>query len=400
VLIIGRRLWRQLKKGKGDLRIGIDTLAAHYKKTGIGTYISSLANTLPRVDGTNEYRLLVSRENAPIFEDGLPRTVKVFGPRVIDHTSVRVVWEHLCLPRVAVREGVSLLHCPTFIVPMRWRGPTVVTIHDLTWFTHAGQHIPVKRVYYQRLIPIAVRRAVRVIAITESTRRDLLRILGVPEEKVVVVPYGVDRIFRPVEDAGRIAALRQRYGIPERYLLFVGMLEPRKNLVRVVQAFGQLKSSDPILPHMLVLAGNKGWGYEEVRREVERLGLEREVVFTGPVPHDELPPLFSGADVFVYPSLYEGFGLPVVEAMACGTPVITSNVSSLPEVAGDAGLLVDPLDVAALARAMRRVLSDGDLRQVMQMKGLEQAARFTWEETARRTLQVYKEAWDGKNTVD
>ncbi|MDZ7272132.1 MAG: glycosyltransferase family 4 protein [candidate division KSB1 bacterium] len=375
------------------MRIGIDTLAAHYKKTGIGTYISSLANALPRVDGTNEYRLLVSHENAPIFEDGLPRMTKVFGPKIVDYTPVRVVWEHICLPGVAAREGVNLLHCPTFIVPLLWRGPTVVTIHDLTWFTHPQQHVLVKRVYYQRLIPVAVQKAARVIAITESTRRDLLRILPVSEEKVVVVPYGVDSIFQTVEDDERIAALRRRYGVPERYLLFVGMLEPRKNLVRVVQAFGRLKSSDRAMPHKLVLAGNKGWGYEEARREVERLGLEQEVIFTGPVPHDELPPLFSGADLFVYPSLYEGFGLPVVEAMACGTPVITSNVSSLPEVAGDAALLVDPLDVEDLAEAMRRVLTDGDLRQQMRARGLEQASNFTWEETARRTLEVYEQAY-------
>jgi glycosyltransferase involved in cell wall biosynthesis len=375
------------------MRIGIDTLAAHYKKTGIGTYVSSLANTLPMVDGDNEYFLFVSRENRPIFDISSNNAWTVQGPKIIDSTPIRVAWEHLCLPRLAKQQRIDLLHGATFVAPLRWYGPTVITIHDLTWFTHPEQHMLHKRNYFQRLIPAAARRAHRIIAITDSTRRDILRILGVPEDKVVTVAYGVDAIFHPADDREQINAVREHYGMPGSYLLFVGMLEPRKNLVRIIQAYGCLKAEDPALSYRLVMAGNRGWGYEEARREVARLGLESDVIFTGPMPHDELPALFSGAELFVYPSLYEGFGLPPLEAMACGTPVITSNVSSLPEVVGDAALLVDPLDVGELAKAMRRVLSDGELHEQMRMKGLKRAKQFTWEETARRTLQVYEDAY-------
>lgn len=373
------------------MRIGIDTLAAHRKKTGIGTYISSLVNSLLKVDRENRYTLFVSRENAIIFPGDGPNCQKVFGPQIINNTNLRVLWEHTVLPFKVRQSQVDLLHGPTFVTPFLSNVPSVVTIHDMTWFTHPDEHVPLKRGYYQSLIPVAARRAERVIAITESTRKDILRILDVPEEKVVTVHYGVDDIFQPVRDQANLAEIRQRYGIEKEFVLFVGMLEPRKNLVRIVEAFGELKKSG--FEGWLVMAGPQGWGYEETAAKVRQLGLEEYVLFIGPVPHEELPALFSAADLLVYPSLYEGFGLPPLEAMACGTPVIASNISSLPEVTGDAGLLVDPLDVSELAEAMRRVLTDGELRQRMRAKGLERAKRFTWEETARRTLRVYEEAY-------
>jgi glycosyltransferase involved in cell wall biosynthesis len=197
-----------------------------------------------------------------------------------------------------------------------------------------------------------------------------------------------------VTEAAALADLRRRRGLPEHMILYVGTLEPRKNLVTLLEAYarcrGETSPESPWPP--LVLAGGKGWGYEAIFAAVERLGLSEAVLLPGFVPHGELPLWYSAADIFVYPSLYEGFGLPVLEALACGTPVITSNVSSLPEVAGEAGLLVDPTDAEALAEALRQVWRDADLRQEMRTRGLAQAARFSLAALARQTMTVYQEA--------
>ncbi len=288
---------------------------------------------------------------------------------------MRVAWEHTLLPLAIRRSRADLLHGPTFVTPTLSTTPSVITIHDMTWFTHPAEHVAAKVRYYQTLIPLAVRRARKVIAITESTRRDILRILRVPASKVETVYYGVDPIFRPIEDETTLARACERLQICRPFLLFVGMLEPRKNLVRIIEAYSALCQSG--CEHELVMAGPQGWGYAEAAERVQQLGLRARVRFTGPVPHEELPALFSAADAFVYPSLYEGFGLPPLEAMACGTPVISSNVSSLPEVVGDAGLLIDPLDTNALAEAMR----GGALR-----RGAAPADPRTWVEAGRASV--------------
>ena len=372
------------------MHIGINTLAAHRAKTGIGTYISSLVAGLLEGGAAHRYTLFVSHENAGLFPDSFANCRKVFAPPAIDATPLRVLWEHTALPAWIRRSGIDLFHGPTFVTPLLSRVPSVVTIHDMTWFTHPGEHVRVKRRYFQALIPVAARRAVRIIADSEATRRDILRILDVPGEKVVTVHCGIDGMFRPVEDPALLAAVKQRHGIPGPFVLFVGMIEPRKNLVRLIEAFGRLKSEG--FPQSLVLGGTRGWGYEDAAAAVRRLGIERHVVFPGRIADSDLPLLFAAADLFVYPSLYEGFGFPLVEAMACGAPAVTSNVSSLPEIAGEAALLVDPLDVGDLTEAMRRVLADTSLRLLMRARGLERARRFTWKATASATLRVYEEA--------
>jgi glycosyltransferase involved in cell wall biosynthesis len=265
-----------------------------------------------------------------------------------------------------------------------------VTIPDMNFFLFPEKHPPLKRWYFHTFIPMTVRRAQKVIAISENTRQDVLRMLGLPADKVVTVHCGVNTRFTSVRDAEYLNRIRQEYGLHGSFVLFLGMLQPMKNLVRLIQAFSEIVRRG--FPGLLVLAGPKGWGYAEAAAEVQTQGLGMRVIFPGPIPDERLPGLLSAAEIFVYPSLYEGFGLPPLEAMACGVPVVASNSSSLPEVVGDAGLMVDPLSVGELAGAMWRALTDVDLRAGLRARGFEQVRRFTWEGTARRTLEVYRSA--------
>jgi glycosyltransferase involved in cell wall biosynthesis len=223
-------------------------------------------------------------------------------------------------------------------------------------------------------------------------------LFGIPPEKVEVVYLGICENFRPLPE-GEVEAFRKKRGLPERFILFVGTIEPRKNLTRLIEAFSLLSPLSPLpfpfSPLPLVIVGAKGWLYEEVFAKVEELGLEREVIFPGYIPWGELPLWYNAATIFVYPSLYEGFGLPPLEAMACGTPVIASNASSLPEVVGDAGILVSPGDVDGLAEAMKLLLSDETLREDLSRRGLRRAKGFSWEKTAEKTVQVYLRALHG-----
>jgi glycosyltransferase involved in cell wall biosynthesis len=234
---------------------------------------------------------------------------------------------------------------------------------------------------------MSVRRARRVIAVSESTKNDLVKIYGISPAKIDVVHNGVDASFQPLP-ADQVASFRQQKRLPDRFILFVGTLEPRKNIVRLIEAYAMLPKERP----PLVLVGGKGWFYDEIFARVEELELTGDVRFAGFVPAEELPLWYNAADLFVYPSIYEGFGLPALEAMACGTAVITSTASSLPEVVGEAGQLVDPADTDAMANAMAQVLAKSDLQQEMIAAGLAQAAGFSWHNAARGTVDSYRRA--------
>jgi glycosyltransferase involved in cell wall biosynthesis len=302
---------------------------------------------------------------------------------------VRVVWEQVVQPWTLGRIGADLVHGPAFVGPVLAPCPAVVTIHDLSFLRFPALFRPANRLYLTVLTRLSARRARRLIAVSAETASEATRLLGVPAERIDVVYHGVDPIFRPLP-AGEVAAFRQRRGLPERFVLFVGTLEPRKNLVRLVEAFARIcGGTDGRKRASLVLAGGKGWLYDELFARVEALGLEEQVVFPGYVAGDELPLWYNAATVLAYPSLYEGFGLPVLEAQACGTPVLTSNVSSLPEAAGGAALMVDPYDVEALAAGLHRLLVDESLRHELRERGLAHAGQFSWPRTAEETVRVY-----------
>jgi glycosyltransferase involved in cell wall biosynthesis len=250
-----------------------------------------------------------------------------------------------------------------------------------------------RRIYKKNILKISIRKADIIVADSHSTKRDIIEYFGVEDEKIKVVHLGVESRFRPI---GNVEKYRLRNNLPSKMILNVGTLEPRKNVVTLIKAFKRLREKG-FEDYKLVIAGDKGWLYEQIFKDVDHSGLKQEILFRGVVSDEDLPMFYNCADIFVYPSLYEGFGLPPLEAMACGIPVITSNTSSLPEVIGDAGIMVDPTDDKSLSDAMYSVLTDKELWQHMSNNGLQRSKIFTWEKAAKEILEIYDEVLFKKN---
>jgi len=359
------------------------SLAHTYRGAGINWYIHNLLLNLALADQENQYTVFLGDRRFPP-NPGLTLRVSWLPTT---HPLVRIGWEQLVQPFIVWQEKIDLLHSLAFVTPLVSPCPSVITIYDLSFLIFPQGFKYLKRLYLTLLTRLSARKARRIITISESTKRDTVRLLGVSSEKVDVVYCGVDKAFHPLSER-EVAPFRQKCGLPERMILFVGTIEPRKNVVRLVEAYSHLRDRQV----KLVIGGARGWLYEEVFARVEELDLTGDVLFPGYISPDELPLWYNAAEMFVYPSLYEGFGLPPLEAMACGTPVITSNVSSLPEVVGEAGLTVDPMDSKGLAEAMNQVLGDEVLRQSMRERGLARAGHFSWAKAARETVGVYRRA--------
>ena len=370
-----------------SLHIAID---AHSVGTGLAgneTYITNLIETLAQIDSLNRYTLYVTRRTA----------VERFSGRW-PNFSVRLTLPHTPVLRIPVtlvrelrRRPVDVLHVQ-YTAPPLVPCPVVATIHDLSF-----EHLPDtfkrrSRLQLRLTVRRTARRAAQLIAPSEFTCRDIASTYNIAPERINLIPLAAAAQFAPAA-AAEIARVRQRYEISGAYILAVGSIQPRKNLTRLVRAYSALRRARPDakLPQ-LVLVGKKAWLYDETLRAIAACGGAPEVNLTGYVPEGDLPALYTGALCFVYPSYFEGFGLPPLEAMRCGTPVITSDRTSLPEVVGDAGLLVDPFDEAALAHALATLINDADLRARLRTRGLARAASFDWHETARRTLEVYQRA--------
>jgi glycosyltransferase involved in cell wall biosynthesis len=368
-------------------RVGLNahllSLDENYRSAGVSRYIHNLLLHLPLVDEQLDYVAFLGPGHRQ-FAGWNQRPSRWRT----DNPLARIAWEQLAQPWAGRRDRLQLLHAPVYVGPLLPPCPLVVTIHDLTFDLFPELFRRFNRLYLQQLTRQTVRRATQIIADSESTRADVLRILGVPPEKVVTIPAGVGEEMHPLDDPEPVRALRQRYELPDRMLLYLGTLEPRKNVLAVIEAYALLRQR-PGFAHQLVIAGGKGWYYEEIYARVEQLGLRDAVIFPGYIPEAELPVWYNAADLFVYPSLYEGFGLPPLEAMACGTPVIVSNVSSLPEVVGEAGLTVPPHDVEALANAIQSLLDDPARRQALREAGLARAKLYSWKSTALQTAQLY-----------
>jgi glycosyltransferase involved in cell wall biosynthesis len=368
------------------MHVAINALAVAGRPHGVGTYIKQLIGALAALESSDEFTVFASESGRPHLASAAPRLRYEMAPA---NRPLRLLWEQTQLPRLLRSRGVDVFHGATFTLPLWKSCRHVVSIHDMTFHLTPERHLPAKRYYFQQMIPRACRQADAVIAISESTKRDLISLLGVREEKIFVVYHGVPPHYRRVTDEQPLAAVRRRFGLNRPYVLHVGMLEPRKNLKTLVEAY---RTADDIhTDYDLVLAGGYGWGYEPLLEQIRASGLD-SIRATGYVAEEDLPALYSQAELFVYPSVYEGFGLPVLEAMAFEVPVITSNVSSMPEVAGDACFLIEPEDVSGLKQAMRRILGSPELRSRMAAAGRARAQQFTWEATARRTLDVYRYA--------
>ncbi len=363
------------------LTIAIDasrTTSAH--RTGTENYALCLLRALLTLETPHRYRLYFRTPPPPDLLPARP------------HVSLHVLpwprlWTHTRFAATLWRTRPDVTFVPSHTLPLWFPGAAVVTVHDLGYRHFPQAHPTLARHYLEWSTRHSARRAARVLADSEATARDLSAHYRVPREKIAVVYPGVDETLTPVNDPGRLAAVRRRYGLPERYLLYLGTLQPRKNIARLVQAYARWRAQTPTADVGLVLAGKRGWLYDPAWTK----GVEG-VILTGYVDDADISALYSGALAFVFPSLYEGFGFPVLEAMRCGTPVITSTTSSLPEVAGDAALLVDPHNVEAITEAIARLVSDAALRAELVTRGYAQARRFSWARAAEHTLQALETA--------
>lgn len=374
------------------MRIGVDYSAAVWQGAGIGRYARALVGELLRLDREGRYVLL--------YPAGFPGRPAPFLAhlRHLDHPRLQlrslplsdrylaVLWQRLRLPLpVEVFTGrLDLFYSPDFVLPPQLSGRRLLTVHDLAFLVHPECAVPSLGWYLRRAVPRSIARADLLLADSEHTRQDLVRLLNVPPERVEVLYPGVEPAFHPMERT-TLGEVRARYDLPERFLLTVGTIEPRKNLPRLLEALSGLPEH---LRLPLVVVGRPGWLYEETFAAVKRYGLQKGVRFLGFVPQEDLPALYNLALALLYPSLYEGFGLPPLEALACGTPVLTSRVSSLPEVVGEAAVLVDPADVSSIREGLRRLLEDEELRTRLREQGLARASEFTWEKAAGRLREI------------
>lgn len=364
------------------MRIAIDARKLH--DYGIGTYVRNLLKQLARLDPETEYVLLCRPADAD-----LPRRLGENFRAVVVTAPPYSAAEQLQVPRVLRRERAALFHEPHYVLPPFVGCPSVVTIHDCIHLMFP-QYLPNRFawLYARAFLWSAAHRSARVLTVSEASKRDILRFYDIPPEKIEVIPNAIDDRFGIPPPEEEIVRVRERYQLQRPFILYVGNIKPHKNLDRLIEAFALLRGEG--FEHLsLLIIGDEISRYPRLRRTVQRHKLQKHVRFLGFVPDQTLAVLYRLASVFVFPSLYEGFGLPPLEAMASGTPVVTSNVSSLPEVVGDAAVLIDPYDPAAIAGGVREVLTDPDLRAALVAKGLARARAFSWEQSVRRIREIY-----------
>lgn len=361
------------------------SLKQNYRGAGISWYIYNL---LRQLDATAAFRYTVFLQDRE-FQAGASLQLK-YSAVPTTRPVARILWEQLRLPTALKQTGVDLHHAMAFAAPVAVPCPFVTTIYDLSFKHFPEAFRPFNRLYLDTFTKYSAKRAKAVITISESTRQDVLQFYDIAPEKVHTVHCGVDEAYQPLSSA-QIDAFRARQSLPSQFVFFLGTLEPRKNILGLIEAYAAWRTREKEVPKLFI-GGGKGWYYNQVFQLVDTLGINDNVIFLGYLPSDDLPLWYNAATMLVYPSQFEGFGLPVLEAMACGTPVITSNVSSLPEVAGDAAWLVDPSNSAALSEAMQQLYSNEDLQHSMREKGLYQGKKFSWRKTAEETNQIYRKA--------
>jgi glycosyltransferase involved in cell wall biosynthesis len=373
------------------MRVAIDARKLH--DFGIGTYIRNILRHLARIDQSTEYVLLTTEQDLGVAASLGPNFRAVLEPS--PNYSIR---EQVHVPWVLHREKPDLFHAPHYVLPQLVRCPSVVTIHDCIHLMFP-QYLPNRAAYaYARgTMWSAARKAERILTVSEASKRDILHFFRVSPNKIDVVYNAIDERFWRVPPDEEVARVRERYQLAHRFVLYVGNIKPHKNLVRLIEAYDALRQTAGFEDVKLLIIGDEISKLPALRRAVHSHKLHKQVRFLGYLSDDTLAILYRLASVFVFPSLYEGFGLPPLEAMACGTPVVTSNVSSLPEVTGDAAVLVDPTDVESIADGMRRVLADPALAAAMRERGLKRARDFSWEQSVAKIHNVYRAVGGGRS---
>lgn len=374
------------------MNVAIDYTAALKQSGGIGRYARGLINTLARLDRQNNYTLLATTD-AP--RDALKnfRSYPNFSPKIypLPERWMTIGWHRFYLP-IPVEwftGSIDLFHSPNFILPPTRRAKTLLTVHDLSFIRHPQGAVNSLRKWLEKVVPRSLARADHILADSQSTKMDLTDLFNIDPEDVTVVGAGVEERFQPITDPVWLESVRRRYHLSpaDKFVLGLGTLEPRKNFTGLIEAYAQSAVRES---HHLVIAGRKGWLYNDIFAAAEASPVADRIHFIGFVNDDDLPALYSLADIFAFPSHYEGFGIPVIEAMACGTPVVCANNSCLPEVAGQSALQITATDTAALAEALHRLATDSALREKTIGEGFLQAQKFTWGAAAKRLLSVYQ----------
>jgi glycosyltransferase involved in cell wall biosynthesis len=381
------------------LHVGINaqlvSFGQTYRNAGVSRFTYSLLDGLSRLDMDQSYTAFINgAEAADAAKTPLATTPRLrLSPArwSTGHPRQRIAWEQFALPAALRRERIDVFHSPVNVLPERVPCACVVTVHDLAFERYPQYFRPARRMYQHTFTRRSAHAATLVAADSESTKLDLVERFQVPEERVRVVYPAIDTDFTPTDDPEALAAFRARNNLPDRYLLFLGTLEPRKNLLTLVEAYAALRAALPDTPQ-LVLAGGKGWYYQAVIERIQALGMERHITLAGYIAREDQPLWYAGAELFVYPSVYEGFGLPVAEALACGVPTVTSNVSSLPEAGGPVAIQVAPDDTSSLAHAMRGILLDSSARERARVEGPRWTSRFSVTRMAGAYADVYREA--------
>ncbi|MPZ14453.1 MAG: glycosyltransferase [Chloroflexi bacterium] len=382
------------------MRIGVNATFLQRPATGMGQHLFHLLKGLDAYDNENTYILLSPRfrhssiGRFPQLSERFQNIEVVSALRRFGEHFESLWWEQVGIVRACQKENINLLHFPYFAAPLILPAPTVVTVHDVIPLVMPEYRARARSRMYSSLVSMTVGRADAIITVSEYSKRDIIRTLRIPEERIHVIGNAVDASYRPITDARVIDAVRERYGIGPKYILYFGGFDLRKNVSRVLEAYARLPATTRA-EYQLVIAGRLHLLghrlYPDPRPRIRELGLDDSVVVTGQIREQDKAPLYSAATVYLFPSLYEGFGLEVLEAMACGAAVITSNLSALPEVAGDAARYVDPYNVADTSQAIEELLEDADEREELGRRALARAQDFSWRRVAEQTLDVYKQ---------
>jgi len=374
------------------MRIGIDARLIAYRR-GMGNFVYNLLTELAKLPGDEQYVLYVDKKQTEEFAPHYPRfTVRKLAPEAYP------LWEQISLPLAVARDNLDILHCPVNTAPL-WiprNCKLVLTIHDVMYLLPAEQ-LPPSPSFYQRLgriyrlflVPRIAQRAEVVVTVSYCSRQDIIKYITLPENRIYVVQGASGRVYRPVENTVALESVRKKYTLDHPFILALAGVDPRKNTSRLIEAFAKILI-ETNRPYQLAMIGLPSSARHRFFQEARNLGIDNQIVFSGFVPEDDLVALYNLAEVFVYPSLYEGFGLPILEAMACGTPVVTSPRGSIPEVAGDAVIFVDPLSAKAISHGIKKVLTDHELARRLREKGFERVKSFSWRNAAIKMLQIYR----------
>jgi glycosyltransferase involved in cell wall biosynthesis len=385
----------QVERPRAALNAQLLRINEGYRSAGIARYMLHLLRELPAAAHDFQLDVFATEPLAPSL---LPNVTVRSTRAPAHHPLARILWEQTLFPIALSQKNYALLHSLAYVSPLVNHTLSIVTLYDLSFYLFPEYFRPFQRLYLQFGARVSAQRAQRIITISEATKRDAVRLLNLDQTKIHVAPPGVDLDFFQRVDAPQIEAFRRAQGLPDHFVLFIGTREPRKNIPSLLRAFA-LAKREHTLPHYLVLAGGRGWMDQDIARVLAETGLDAQVLFPGFIPHQELPLWYRAADAFVYPSQYEGFGMPPLEALASGTPVITSSVSALAEAVGSAALLINPKSPREIADALLRVLRDDALRHEMRQRGLAHARQFTWQRTAQATAETYRRALGSPNPV-